>query len=82
MSKIGADAHVRDRALRVAPFSDWESLEENEATPIQQFLSDLLQLLGETRKRIVILCYSVNARDRFEEDQVPLKSLREACLVR
>lgn len=54
--QVCAQTHVSDGRLVVAPFLNWEALEENESLAIEDLISNSGQQNGELGEFEVILC--------------------------
>ncbi len=55
VAQIGSKAHVRDCGLVIAPFFNWEALEEDETFPIDELSADGFKPPRQSGEREVVL---------------------------
>lgn len=59
VAQVGAETHVGDGGLVVAPFLDGEAFEEDEAFAVEEVLAEGVEVFGEVGEGEVFLCLLV-----------------------
>lgn len=59
VAQVGAETHVGDGGLVVAPFLDGEAFEEDEAFAVEEVLAEGFEVFGEVGEGKVFLCLLV-----------------------